>query len=479
MTGAWPDRAQINAFDDELASLDGVATAAALDAGELSQREVIEHAIARSKAVDPELHAVAAERYEAALSQPLPARTRRGSFEGIPTFIKDMVPVAGMPSTWGSVALTGGPPIKKTKGIAEDIDKMGMVTLGLSTMPEYGFTSSTEFPHIPSTVNPWNPERSIGGSSGGAAALVAAGVVPIAHAADGGGSIRIPAACGGLVGHKPTRWRLRPHPEEERMPVAVSVDGVVTRSVRDTARFYSEMERVRRSKKLPPMGEVTGPPTRRLRVGMLSEVPYPTPIDDATRETQAATGALLADLGHEVEEMTPPFSVQDRDDFIFYFQFLAYLATKTAKLTHGKHVTPEDFTDYTQGMAAAFRAKPSRLFGVSRRLRDARRRLSEVFGQYDLLLSPTITHVAPPLGYLGPDVPFQEMLDRLAPWIAFNPIANATGFPAITLPLGFDTENNVPVGSMLWADFGEDALLLQMGLELEAARPWPGATPSA
>jgi amidase len=471
---AWPDHPRIHAFDDELARLDAVGTAEAIDAGELTAREVLEHTVARARDLDPQLHAVAADRYDAALAEPLPLRTRPGSLQALPTFIKDMVPVAGLPVTWGSVALEGGPPVKKTKGVAVDLDRIGMITLGHSTMPEFGFTSSTEFPHIEPTRNPWNPERSVGGSSGGAASLVAAGVVPMAHAADGGGSIRIPAACAGLVGHKPTRARLRPHAEEERMPVAVSVDGVVTRSVRDTARFYAEMERVRPNRKLPQIGEVTDPPSRRLRIGAIGDTPYPVDIDAPTRATFETTASLLTELGHEVEEAHAPFTVQDRDDFIFYFQFLAFLATRTARLTHGRHVTPADYTDYTRGMAAAFRKNPTRIVGVSRRLRTARARLHTVHEQYDVLLTPTLSTMPPPLGHLGPDVPFQEMLDRLAPWIAFTPIANVTGNPAITLPLGFDPATNMPVGSMFWADHGHDAVLLQLAYELEAARPWPG-----
>lgn len=474
----WPSAPAVHAFDDDLGRIDAVATGEAIDAGELTTREVLEATVARARKVEPQLGAIACERFDEVLAAPAPERKRPGSLDALPTFIKDMVPVAGLPLTWGSVALHGGPPIKKSKGIAVDFDRIGMVTIGLSTMPEFGFTSSTEFPHTDPTRNPWNLERSIGGSSGGAAALVAAGVVPIAHAADGGGSIRIPAACGGLVGLKPTRARLRPHPEEELMPVAVSVDGVVTRSVRDTARFYAEMERVRPNRKLPMIGEVTSPLARRLRIGAIADVPYDVEIDAPTAATFAATEQLLTDLGHEVEETAAPFTEGDRDDFIFFFQFLSFLATRTARLSHGGHVTTADFTDYTQGMANAFKKNPGRIVGVSRRLRRARARLHEVFGRYDVLLTPTLTHLPPPLGYLGAEVPYQEMLDRLAPWIAFPPIANVAGTPAITLPLGFDPETNLPVGSMLWADYGRDATLLELALELEQARPWPGASVS-
>jgi len=475
---AQPDLPCVHAFDDELARLDAVATAAALDAGELTTDEVLHAAVDRAQALDPQLHAIVAERFDAALAAPPPGRSRHGSLAALPTFIKDMVPVAGLPLTWGSRALAGGRPVRRTKGVAIDVERIGMVTLGLSAMPEFGFISSTEFPDAEPTRNPWNLERSIGGSSGGAAALVASGVVPIAHAVDGGGSTRIPAACGGLVGLKATRARVRPRADEQRLPVPVSIDGVVTRSVRDTARFYAEMERVRRNRSLPPLGDVTRPPSRRLRVGAFIDPPYAVAIDDATRTTFATTLALLTELGHHVEMISIPFNARDRDDFIAYFQMLAFLATRTARLVHGSHVTPEDYTPFTKGLASAFRAAPGRLIGVSRRLRRARARLHEVFATVDVLLSPVLATVAVPLGQLDPRRPYEEILERMMRWIPFTPAANAAGTPAISLPLGFDPAASVPVGMMFWADYGQDALLLELALEIEAARPWPGAVPS-
>jgi amidase len=341
-------------------------------------------------------------------------------------------------------------------------------------MPEWGFTSSTEFPHAAPTRNPWNPNHSVGGSSGGAAALVASGVVPIAHAADGGGSIRIPAACAGLVGLKPSLGRLRPHADEARLPVAVTVDGIVSRSVRDTARWYAEMERVRRSRKLPPMGEVTGPPTRRLRVGVVGALPGLVELDEPTRHTFDATAQLLGDLGHHVEEVAPPIDPEQfRDDFILYFQFLVFMATRTARITHGPHVRLEEITSFTHGMAETFRTVPHRLPAAVRRLRKVRAQVEAFHRRHDLLLSPALTGLPPELGHLSTAVEYETLLGRMVPWIAFTPVANAAGTPAISLPMGFDAAAHLPVAVMLSAAGGEDALLLQVALELEEARPWP------
>lgn len=467
---------EVHTFDDELARWDAVATIDALDRGEVSVGEVVAAAIARARTVDPRLNAVAFERYEAARSD-VPRRTRRGSFEGVPTFIKDMVPVAGLPLTWGSAALAGGPPQKKSRALAKDIEDMGMPILGSSTMPEWGFTASTEYPHADPTRNPWNTGHSVGGSSGGAAALVASGVIPVGHAADGGGSIRIPAACAGLVGLKPTLGRVRPHADEAMLPLAVSVDGIVTRSVRDTARWYAEMGRVYRSKGVAPLGEVTGGPTRRLRIGLVEGLPGIAEPDDPTAETLASTARLLEQMGHGVEPAAIPIDVaQFRDDFLAYFQFLVFMATRTARITHGPHVSLEQITDFTSGMATEFRSAAHRLPAVSRRLRSIRGQLAGLHRTYDLLLTPVIAHLPPELGHLSTSVEYRELLGRMVPWMAFTPLANAAGTPALSLPMGFDAASNLPIASMLSADFGADALLLQVGLELEAAQPWALST---
>ena len=471
-SGGDPRRPAVHTFDDELARLDAVATIDALDSGQLSVREVVAAAIERARRIDPQVGAVMFERYGEVLTSVPARRARRGSFEGLPTFIKDMVPVAGLPCTWGAAALEGAPPQKRTRGVARDMEAMGMSLVGTSTMPEWGFVPSTEFPERAPTRNPWNPAHTIGGSSGGAAALVAAGVVPVAHAVDGGGSTRIPAACGGLVGLKPSLGRLRRHSDERNLPLSVSVDGVVTRTVRDTARFYAEMERVFRPRSMPPMGEVTGPPSRRLRVGVLGAIPGLADIDEPTRSTLQSTADLLAELGHHVEETTPPVEPEQfRDDFIFYYRFLVFMATNTAPVVHGSHYDRTRLTKFSQGMAASFRAEPSRIVGVSRRLRRVRARMAAATRDFDVMLSPTVSTVPPLLGHLGANVDFEPLLERIAAWMPYTPLANAGGTPAISVPMGVDEGAHLPVGIMLSGDFGSDALLVQLALELEEARP--------
>jgi len=460
----------IHAFTDDIARLDAVATAAAVRAGELHPSEVLESAIARAEAVDPSLRAIATADFDRVIAAG--KGTLTGPFAGVPTFIKDMIDVAGLATRQGSQALDNAAPAKKTTAIAAQMFDMGMVCLGKTTLPEFGFTPSTEFPHLEPTCNPWNLDRTAGGSSGGAAALVAAGVVPIAHGADGGGSIRIPAACCGLVGLKPSRGRLLQPPETRRMPVNIVVDGVLTRTVRDTALYFAEAEKRFRNPRLEPVGHVATPPERRLRIGAVLDTPTGVEVDVATRRTFATTVALLEDMGHRVEPMALPVTAQFGADFTHYYGMLAFVVRGAGKLLFDASFDRALLTDLTHGLAAQFRRDVLKTPGVILRLRRSSRAYAALFERYDLVLSPTVGQVAPPVGHLCMGLPFDVLFPRVVEWCGYTPLANATGAPSISLPLGFDAEANLPVGMMFGAAHGKDALLLQLALEIEQARPW-------
>lgn len=459
-------------FADELAGLDAVATAQAIRSGEVSAAEVVEAAIARARAIDPQIGAVACEDYDRASAAA--RRPGHGTFAGVPTFIKDMTDVAGLPTRNGSAAFAGAKPATKTFGIAQQLFDMGMIGLGKSTLPEFGFTPSTEFPDDEPTRNPWNLDRSAGGSSGGAAALVAAGVVPIAHGQDGGGSIRLPAACNGLVGLKPSRGRLLPDPHDRLLPVKLVVDGVVTRTVRDSAAYYAEADLHFRSKKLPQLGDVATPHTQPLRIGALIDSPIGTPVDAATRKVFEQTVTLLEELGHQVVPVDAPVGPQFAQDFIHYWSMLAYAVTIAGKQLFDPSFDKTKLTLLTTGLAAQFRAKATTTPAVIRRLRQSsatyQRQLDDL--RLDLVLSPTLVHLPPEIGHLGTHLHFDVLFPRVEQWVGFTPLANATGAPAISLPLGHDDETNLPVGMMLSAPLGADGLLLRMGLALEEARPF-------
>jgi amidase len=302
---------------------------------------------------------------------------------------------------------------------------------------------------------------------------VAAGVVPIAHAADGGGSIRIPAACCGLVGLKPSRGRLLPRPEISRMPVNIVVDGVLTRSVRDTALYFAEAEKRYRNPRLEPMGYVTTPPAHRLRVGALLDSPSGSAVDGVTRRTFETTVALLEDLGHRVEPMGLPVSAQFGEDFTHYYGLLAFAVCNAGKRLYDPSFDREKLTDLTHGLAALFRKRILRTPGALLRLRRSHRDYATLFERYDVVLSPTVGQATPPLGHLDMGLSFDVVFPRVVEWVGYTPLANATGAPAISLPLALDADKRLPVGMMFSAAHGKDGLLLQLAVEIEEARPWP------
>src|SRR5271154_4636437 len=253
----------VHAFgDDALGHLDAVGVIDALNSGRVGRAEVVEAAIARTEAVNPALNGVAYEAFDRARAQAA-APARAGFFSGVPTFIKDNVDVAGLPTMRGTDAWPPRP-AEADSEFARVYLATGMTPLGKTQMSEYGFSASAEHPRLGPVRNPWNTDHTAGASSSGSGAFVAAGAVPIAHANDGGGSIRIPASCNGLVGLKPTRGRLPLDHQMRQMPLRVVHNGVVTRSVRDTAAFYRVVEQVYRNRKLLPIGDVTHPGTERL-----------------------------------------------------------------------------------------------------------------------------------------------------------------------------------------------------------------------
>src|SRR6202020_1670710 len=257
----------VHAFgDDALGHFDAVGLIDALNSGQVGRAEVVDAAIARTEAVNPALNGMAYEAFDRARAQAA-APSRAGFFSGVPTFIKDNVDVAGLPTTRGTDAW---PPrrVEVDSEFARMYLATGMRPLGKTQISEYGFSASAEHPRLGPVRNPWNTEHTAGASSSGSAAFVAAGAVPIAHANDGGGSIRIPASCNGLVGLKPSRGRLPLDKEVSQMPIRIVANGMLSRSVRDTAAFYAEAEQIWPTTKLRPIGHVKHPGTERLRIAV-------------------------------------------------------------------------------------------------------------------------------------------------------------------------------------------------------------------
>ncbi|ORW93397.1 amidase [Mycobacterium sp. IEC1808] len=460
---------RVHAFgDDALGDLDAVGLADALRAGSVGRAEVIEAAIARTEAVDPALNGLAYAAFEQA-GAAASADPPDGFFSGVPTFIKDNIDIAGQPTMHGTDAWT---PWNATSDgeFTKVFLATGVAPVGKTQLSEFGFSASAEHPRLGPVRNPWDTDYSAGASSSGSGAFVAAGVVPIAHANDGGGSIRIPAACNGLVGLKPSRGRLPLDPHLRRMPVGVVANGVVTRSVRDTAAFFREAERAWRNHKLAPVGDVTGPGRQRLRIAVLTRS-VQRESSPQVRELTLKSAALLEELGHRVEHIDePPVAASFVDDFVLYWGFLALAQVRGGPRMFGKTFDRTRLDSLTLGLERHCTRNLHRLPLAIMRLRRARRRTARFFGTHDAVLTPTLADETPRIGHLAP-TDYHQVIERLIDWVSFTPLQNVTGEPAISLPLA-QSADGMPVGMMLSADLGQESLLLELAYELEEARPW-------
>ncbi|MFI8771626.1 amidase [Gordonia sp. NPDC062954] len=461
----------VHAFgDDALGDRDGVGIAAAIAGGEISAAEALEAALARIDAVEPHLNAVAVDDRERARKRAVGEGIPGGSFAGVPSIIKNNTLFEGLPVGNGSAAMPDLP-AKGNEPFTEQLLSTGVNIVGASTLPAFGLTATTEFVDREPTRNPWNTDYSAGASSGGSAALVAAGALPLAHGNDGGGSIRIPAAACGLVGLKPSRGRVEPSPTGRILPVDIISNGILSRTVRDTAHFIDDAERFRAPEGLPRVGLVEGPGTRRLRIGLITDTVTGAPIDDDTATAMTEVVELLTSLGHHVESTPVPLDETFVRQFTDYWSMLAFTMDRAGKLMVGKDFDKAALDPFTRGLARryarAFWRTPATIIGLKR----ATAKFRTVFDRFDLLLSPTLSHTVPRIGYLDPGGDFDVIFERLVHYVAYTPANNTSGTPAMSLPLG-RTSDGRPLGIHFGADLGRERLLLELAFELEAAQPF-------
>ncbi len=459
---------RVHAFgDDALGDLDAVGLVEAIQDGEVAIPEVVDAAIARTERLQPDLNAVSYVAFDRARAD---ARDPRGGFfAGVPTFLKDNVDVAGMPTQQGCDAYRAKPP-EQDGDFARMYLATGLVPLGKTQLSEFGFSPSAEHPRLGPVRSPWDTEHTAGASSAGTAALVAAGAVPLAHGNDGGGSIRIPASVNGLVGLKPTRDRLAQDKVNRQMPIRIVSDGVLTRSVRDTAAFLREAEQVYRALPLPPIGDVSRPGRKRLRVAVHTRGIGRDPSPEVV-ELTLKTAQLLEELGHQVEEVAHPASDATADDFLLYWSMLAMMIVRTGRMQAGSGWDSSRLDNLTLGLDRHCRRRLHRLPGAIRRLQRTTRISAEFHATYDVALSPTLAHATPLVGRLDPTNDFDTVMERILEWVVFTPWQNATGDPAISLPLA-TTSEGMPLGMQFAAGAGRESTLLELAYELEEARPW-------
>ncbi|MGP4053655.1 amidase [Mycobacterium sp. 4D054] len=461
---------RVHAFgDDALGDSDAVGLVDALKRGAVSAGELFEAAIARTEKVNPALNGLAYEAYDRARARGRAHRPHGGFFDGVPSFVKDNVAVAGMPTMNGTDAWDPVPAPDHGDFAAAYL-ATGLVPLGRTRMSEFGFSAAAEHPRLGAVRNPWHTDHTAGASSSGSAAFVAAGVVPIAHANDGGGSIRIPASCNGLVGLKPSRGRLPLDKEMRQMPLRIVANGVVTRSVRDTAAFYREMEKVVMNPKLPRIGDVAGPDPRRLSIAVCTQS-IAREAGPEVSELTLKTAALLESLGHRITVIDNPVPQRFMDDFLLYWSFLAFALVRGGRRSFGPTFDRSRLDNLSLGLEQHAARNLHRLPTAIARLARVRRVTSRLHASYDVVLMPTLADVPPRVGHLDPTAPYRQIIDRLVDWVAFTPLQNATGEPAISLPLA-QSEDGLPVGMMFSAGVGEEARLLRLAFELEEAQPW-------
>lgn len=451
---------------DDLARLDGVAQAELVARGELSAVELVNACQSRLERIDPLIRSVVTRDFDAARARV--ARGVSGPFAGVPFLFKDVCAYPGLRCSFGSrlfarnVAASGSP-------FTEHVDAAGLVTVGKSATCELGLIGSTETLLEGVTHNPWRLTLSASGSSGGAAAAVAAGIVPLAHASDGGGSIRGPAASAGLFGLKPSQGRTLPSSDVSGDFGALLSDGCISRSVRDTALLLSLVEA---GGPHPRLGYVREPSRRRLRIGYTSTTLLGTEPEAECLRALEATVSLCRALGHELEAAPPP-PVDGRALSRAFFTSAGVTLAGLVDMLEprlGRRVGGGDLEPFTRQLIAAAREAPSRV-DVRAIFEVAARKYLDAIAPYDLLLTPTYATRPWELGWLSPLLPREELIARTERAVCYTPIHNVAGCPAMSVPL-YWTADDVPIGSHFAAAPGREDVLLGLAYELEQARPW-------
>ncbi len=474
--------------------MDATAQAELVRRGEVSPAELVDAAIERIERVNPQLNAVIRDRFDQARKDAageLPA----GPFRGVPMLLKDIgCHMAGDQTNYGTSFLRdSGWRWPVDSYLARQFRAAGFVFLGRTNAPEFGTTVTTEPVANGPTRNPHDPAHSTGGSSGGSAAAVAAGLVPVAHANDGGGSIRIPASECGLVGLKPTRARVSQGPELGEGWAGATIDGALARSVRDAAAVLDAISSFWPGDPYPapalprPLREEVGAPVGRLRVGLLDvDPPEPYLRHPECRAAVQAAGRLLEQLGCTVESGHPEAMFDEQ----FGQYFIATIAGDTAltlfllQQVIGRPIRDEELEPRNQAYRSGGDALPARDYlGARFWLASWVRRMAEWWTPlegdrqgFDLLVTPTVGAPPPRLGWFTEAGPEEEGR-RISSFIPYTPQFNVTGQPAISLPLHW-TDAGLPVGVQLVAPFGREDLLVRVAAALEEAAPWADRRPA-
>jgi amidase len=453
--------------------------AAALRSREVSAVELLDACLAAVDARDPELNAVTWRNDEQARADAADADRRLAAgedapFLGVPMPIKDLTPVAGWPVTYGSHGAPEGPS-EQSELVVDAFTEAGFVLCARTNTPAFGVITAAENLRHGISRNPWDPDRTPGGSSGGAAGAVAGGMFPIAHANDGGGSIRIPASYCGLVGLKPSRGRV---PRLAQSWLGAVVEGVVAHTVADSAAVLDAISRFdplawyNAPAPARPFSEETHAPPGQLRIGLMAQAPLGIPTDPACVAAARAAATALESLGHSVEEVeVPTVSAEMIPSFIVLtqggladYEGVDWAATEP-HIAHQRQLAGETGA-YDYVLAARTLELLSRQ-EVARWRRD-----------FDVLLTPTSAILPPVAGatmeaqHATPDLPVGDVVAS----VSFTAFGNVTGLPAVSLPL-HQTDEGIPVGVQLTGSPWDEATLIRLSAQLEQAMPWAARRP--
>jgi Asp-tRNA(Asn)/Glu-tRNA(Gln) amidotransferase A subunit family amidase len=464
---------------DEYASLDAVGLAERVRSGDVKPTELLEAAIERAEQVNPTINAIVIPMYDEARREAQQGPPD-GPFHGVPFLLKDLhLLYTGARTTYGS-RLFSDHVADHDSELTARYRRAGLVVFGKSASPEFGITPTTESALFGDTRNPWNLAHSAGGSSGGAAAAVATGVVPAAHASDGGGSIRIPASCCGLFGLKPTRARIPAGPDVGEGWSGMSANHVVSRSVRDRAALLDAThgpapgDPYHAPAPARPFLEEVGRDPGRLRIAVQTET-----FNDAVTHPDCVTAAegaarLCESLGHTVETATLSIDRQAlgrATQIIIASNLRATVLDRAAAL--GRELREDDLEPGTHAMINMARtAEAADYARAIRTIHGIGRQVARFFEGCDVLLTPTMA--APPLelGKLAlSSSDLANFIDNVGQAIGFTALFNATGSPSASIPLHWNA-GGLPIGVQLTGRFGDEATLLRLSSQLEQAQPW-------
>ena len=469
-----PPGVAASAYRDELLDYDGVGLAQLIRTGQVSAREVLEASIRRIEALDGQIAAMTTLTFQRARERA--ERIAPDSvFAGVPMVFKDLVDVGGVRRTSGSRLHLSHVPEGSVEYV-KAVERAGLNLVGMTNTSEFASIALTDNQVFGPTRNPWSLARSAGGSSGGSAAAVAAGYVPIAHGTDGGGSNRIPAACCGLLGMKASRYRQKSG-ESDGGHLFLRTHQVITRSVRDSAALLAATEDPGNRAGYPPVGLVHRPPDRGLRIALTSENCFREQPLPSVKDVVQKTAMLCEALGHEVTEVSYPVSGPEMIQAFegIMLARLPHLLSAVEALTGRRAedagiLTPAlvDLGRYAQTLPDdAYEAGIAYFDRIAGQFRD-------FWSEFDLWLTPTMPLEVPEVGYVGPETAWETSRKRNWHLMSYTAIANGLGAPAMSVPLFHSGETGLPVGSHFIAAPGADRLLYEMAFALETAQPWAG-----